>query len=100
MLFCVIKCHTKFSGLSAVLPDLSALPDPSVLTDISALTDLSALTDPSALTDLSVLAVELGDLDGVGGLVAPVQVASDPVDRDAVRIAQSRLVQPLSTEKT
>ena len=39
--------------------------------------------------------VQAGHLQRIGGLVAPVQVLPDPVDRDAVRIANRVLVQRL-----
>lgn len=39
--------------------------------------------------------VQLGDLNGVSALIAPVQVAPDPVHRQTVRIAQRRPVQHL-----
>lgn len=39
--------------------------------------------------------VQLGDLNGVSALIAPVEVAPDPVHRQTIRIAQRRSVQHL-----
>ena len=59
--------------------------------------DLQApgLLQPLADEDLAVCAVELGDLDGVGRFVTPVEVARHPVHGDPVGVTDSGAVKNL-----